>query len=61
MAALLGGTLYIIETLEEPFSGPIRVQPSVIARVADDNLVNFMATYQGATLPCDDEGIPTGA
>lgn len=61
MAALLGGTLYIIETLEEPFSGPIKVQPSVIARVADDNLVNFMANYPGATLPCDNEGIPTGA
>lgn len=58
MAGLLGGTLYIIETLEEPFSGLIRVQPAVISRVADDNYVNFMSRFTAAQLPCNDEGLP---
>jgi hypothetical protein len=57
MAALLGGTLYVIETLEEPFSGLIRVKPAVISRVADDIELNFAYNYPDATLPCTDEGL----
>jgi hypothetical protein len=61
MAALLGGTLYIIETLEEPFSGLIKVQPSVITRVAEESELSFAVAYPDVALPCDEQGLPSGA
>lgn len=59
LAVLLGGTLYLIEQLEEPFSGIIRLKPALItkveARIGDD----FATRYPEVTLPCDAEGRPT--
>ncbi len=55
LAVLLGGTLFLIEQLEEPFNGVIRVQPTAV--------VNAQARMEsrlpdGEVLPCDDQGSP---
>jgi len=58
LALLLGGTLFLVEQLEEPFRGVVKVQPSVIAKVERDTGALFAAQYPGATLPCDTVGRP---
>jgi len=58
LAFLLGGTLYLVETLEEPFSGLIQVEPTVITKVETNLGQQFMITYPGAVLPCDADGTP---
>ncbi|MBU6316866.1 MAG: hypothetical protein KGR47_10195 [Acidobacteria bacterium] len=59
MAVLLGGTLYLVEQLEEPFSGLIRVSPGLMTSVEAKASADFEVRYPGATLPCDAEGRPT--
>ena len=56
MATLLVGTLFLVEQLEEPFTGIMRVKPTVIAGVAADNAEKFTLQYPGAELPCDVQG-----
>jgi hypothetical protein len=56
MATLLGGTLFLTEQLEEPFTGIVRVKPTVIAGVAADNAAKYTLQYPGAELPCDEQG-----
>ena len=58
LALLLGFTPYLVETLEEPFSGLIQIKPSVITTVETNLGANFAVTYPGAVLPCDAEGNP---
>ncbi len=55
LAALLGGTLFMIEQLEEPFTGLIRVQPAAV-----ENAVARMESRlpAGEVLPCDEDGRP---
>lgn len=59
MAVLLGGTLYLVEQLEEPFSGLIRVKPGLMLSVEKKMSSNFEVRYPDATLPCDAEGRPS--
>ena len=55
LALLLGGTLVMIEQLEQPFSGVIRVSPSAI----DKSLGRMERSLPvGEQLPCDDSGRP---
>lgn len=58
LALLLGFTPYLVETLEEPFSGLIQIKPSVITTVETNLGANFAVTSPGAVLPCDAEGNP---
>lgn len=58
MALLLGGTLYLVEQLEEPFSGLIRVSPSLMTTVEAKMLNDFQVRYPEALLPCDADGRP---
>jgi polar amino acid transport system substrate-binding protein len=55
LAALLGGTLFMIEQLEEPFTGIIRVQPGAV-----ENAIARMESQlpTGEVLPCDRDGRP---
>ncbi len=55
LATLLGGTLLLVEQLEEPFSGAIRVSPTAIENAA----ARMEAIYPaGFPLPCDESGRP---
>jgi len=58
LAVLLGGTLYLVEQLEEPFAGLVQVQPSLITKVEARLGNEFAELYPDVTLPCDDEGRP---
>lgn len=58
LALLLGCTPVLVETLEEPFSGAIQIEPTVISRVETDLALNFAITHPNATLPCDEDGRP---
>ncbi|MFM7686658.1 MAG: hypothetical protein ACKPDI_12155 [Actinomycetota bacterium] len=57
-AVLLGGTLYLVEQLEEPFTGIIRVGPGLMTTVESNMSSDFELRYPGAALPCDAEGRP---
>jgi ABC-type amino acid transport substrate-binding protein len=55
LATLLGGTLLLVEQLEEPFSGAIRVRPTAIENAA----ARMEAIYPaGFPFPCDESGRP---
>lgn len=55
LATLLGGTLFLIEQLEEPFGGVLRVRPTAIVNAAG----RMDAAYpDGFALPCDRDGRP---
>lgn len=53
LAVLLGSTLFLVEQLEEPFTGIIKVEPKVMAEVARATAADF-----GGNLPCDTTGAP---
>ena len=59
LATLLGGSLFLVDQLERPFSGIIKVSPSVISNVARDAGAAFATRYPGVALPCDATGRPT--
>jgi hypothetical protein len=59
LAVLLGGTLYLVEQLEEPFAGIIRVQPSLITKVENTLEKEFESRYPDVQVPCEDDGTPT--
>ncbi len=55
LASLLGGTLFIVEQLEEPFSGFIRVKPTAMINAEARMDAAFPGGYP---LPCDEQGRP---
>lgn len=61
LALLLGGVLLLVEQLEQPFSGVIRIEPKVITRVEKEMSTNFASVHPGVALPCDASGHPTPA
>ena len=58
LAVLLGGTLYLVEQLEEPFTGLIRVGPGLMNTVESKMSNDFQLQYPDASLPCDAQGKP---
>ena len=58
IAVLLGATLFLVEELEEPYSGVVKIQPDAIARTAESSAEDFAVTYPEAELPCDELGDP---
>jgi polar amino acid transport system substrate-binding protein len=55
LALLLGSTLFMVEQLEEPFSGIIRVKPSATEKSLDRM---ERSLPPGEQLPCDESGRP---
>lgn len=55
LATLLGGTIFMIEQLEEPFSGFLRIKPTAIEN-ADARMESIFPA--GYPLPCDEDGRP---
>lgn len=58
IAVLLGATLFLVEELEEPYSGVVKIQPDAVSRTADSSAEDFAVAYPDATLPCDERGDP---
>jgi len=58
LALLLGGTLYLVEQLEEPFTGIVRVEPKQMQTVASTLAADWAVTHKGDPLPCDTTGRP---
>jgi len=55
---LLGGTLFLVEELEEPYSGLVSIPPTAMERTASSAAEDFALAHPGAELPCDDLGAP---
>lgn len=60
VAVLLGSTLFLVEELEEPYTGVIHIQPDAIDRTASSGAEDFAAQHPGVDLPCDETGAPIG-
>lgn len=58
LAVLLGGTLYLVEQLEEPFTGIVQVEPTQMATTARNIGADFSLTHADEQLPCDATGKP---
>ena len=58
LAILLGGTLYLVEQLEEPFTGIVKVNPTQMRTVARTLTADWAVTHKGEALPCDSTGKP---
>ena len=58
LAVLLGGTLYLVEQLEEPFTGIVRVEPTQMATTARNLAAEFRLTHDDGDVPCDVKGSP---
>jgi hypothetical protein len=61
VAVLLGSTLFLVEELEEPYSGVIVIAPDAIDRTAASGAEDFAAAHPGVELPCDETGAPVGS
>jgi hypothetical protein len=54
---LLGSTLYLVEELEEPYSGLVHIQPDAIARTSASAAADYTALHDDE-LPCTEDGTP---
>lgn len=57
LAGLLGGTLYMINDLDQPYSGLNRLEPTEIARIQQSLEGDFAAQFPAAEPPCDTDGV----
>lgn len=57
IALLLGGTLLLVEELEEPYSGLVHIPPSAMERTAG-SAVEDLAAIGVEDLPCNEDGRP---
>ncbi|WP_418960563.1 hypothetical protein [Streptomyces tritici] len=58
LAVLFTGSLLLIQDIDRPFDGVIRVTDSAMAETAADISDDFRRDHPGAGLPCDGEGNP---
>ncbi|WP_406863724.1 hypothetical protein ABZO31_26145 [Streptomyces sp. HUAS MG47] len=56
LAALLTGSLLLIQDLDRPFDGRIRISDQAMRDTAGDISEDFAADHPRATLPCDEGG-----
>ncbi|MEU6170151.1 hypothetical protein [Streptomyces tanashiensis] len=56
LAGLFTGSLLLIEDIDSPFSGRIRITDEVMGGAADDIAEDFAADHPATTLPCDEGG-----
>ncbi|MFJ7155520.1 hypothetical protein ACIQUQ_11330 [Streptomyces sp. NPDC101118] len=57
LAALFTGSLLLIEDIDRPFSGSIRITSEAMADTAGDITEDFAEDHPGRPLPCDENGI----
>ena len=55
---LMGGTLYMINDLDAPFSGLNKLEPAEMEERAHLVEEDFAAAFPDAELPCDHDGVP---
>ncbi|WP_158885854.1 hypothetical protein [Amycolatopsis anabasis] len=58
-AALSIGSLLVINDVDEPFAGAIRIDATEMANTATDLTEDFTAVYGPGRLPCDERGTRT--
>ncbi|AJF69833.1 hypothetical protein SVTN_17980 [Streptomyces vietnamensis] len=56
LAALFTGSLLLIEDIDSPFSGRIRITGDAMQQTADDIAEDFATDHPASTLPCDTDG-----
>jgi len=56
-AVLLGGTLYMINDLDSPFSGVNKLEPKELTRISRGLEKDYTAFAPGVLLPCNAEGV----
>ncbi|MCX2183874.1 DUF4239 domain-containing protein [Streptomyces sp. SKN60] len=59
LAGLFTGSLLLIEDIDKPFSGQIRITSEAMEETADDIGEDFAADHPGRPLPCDPTGRPS--
>lgn len=59
LAGLFTGALLLIEDIDRPFSGTIRITSAAMADTAQDITEDFSVDHPGRALPCDTHGIRT--
>ncbi|MCB5163934.1 hypothetical protein LG634_03665 [Streptomyces bambusae] len=57
LAGLFTGSLLLIEDIDKPFSGQIRITNSDMAATAADIAEDFTEDHPGRSLPCDATGL----
>jgi hypothetical protein len=55
-ALLLGSTVFLVEQLEEPFTGLVRVSSESMQKVATEIGADYESAYPNSPLPCDSRG-----
>lgn len=56
VTALLTTALCIIQNVDSPFSGIVKVEPTAITEVEKQATRDFLAHHEAGELPCDDQG-----
>ena len=56
LAALFTGSLLLIQDIDRPFDGRIRITGDAMRDTAEDISEDFAADHPGVTLPCDEGG-----
>ncbi|MEV0965389.1 MULTISPECIES: DUF4239 domain-containing protein [unclassified Streptomyces] len=59
LAALFTGSLLLIEDIDQPYSGYIRITSKAMADTVDDIGEDFVTDHPGRPLPCDARGTST--
>ena len=55
-ALLLGSTVFLVEQLEEPFTGILRVSSESMQKTATEIGASYKVQYPQSALPCDSRG-----
>jgi hypothetical protein len=55
-ALLLGSTVFLVEQLEEPFTGILRVSSESMQKTAAEIGTEYKVQYPQSALPCDSRG-----
>lgn len=59
LAGLFTGSLLLIEDIDSPFSGAIKITSEAMAATAEDIAEDFSDDHPGHALPCDEHGVRT--
>ncbi|GLX19691.1 DUF4239 domain-containing protein [Streptomyces lavendulae] len=59
LAGLFTGSLLLIEDIDRPFSGAIKITSEAMAATAEDIGEDYSVDHPGRALPCDEHGVRT--
>lgn len=57
-AVLFICALALVNELDRPFSGLVKIEPTAMSITADDITADFLEEYGGNRLPCNERGEP---